>query len=147
MEGYHRLHKEIVRLKEYKSQQKKHKEVLVQNTGQLLHRRKQMISQLLQLYPIECIEGKKYHINGVHLPNSDYLHGKLIFENMPHISFSDVIECPMNDLQIALGYVSHILMMCASFLQVPLRYPIVHFGSRSTIIDHITPTVPHTKRE
>lgn len=147
MEDYHHLHKEILRLKECKNQQKKHKEILIQNTGQLLHRRKQMISQLLQLYPIECVEGKKYYINGVHLPNSDYLHGIFIFENVSYISFSDVIECPSNDVQIALGYVAHLLTMCASFLQVPLRYPIVHFGSRSTIIDHITPTVPNTKRE
>jgi len=37
--------------------------------------------------------------------------------------------------------------MLAFFLDIPLRYPIRHFGSRSRIVDHITPQIPEKERE
>lgn len=84
--------------------------------------------QLLQIYPIRQINAVKYHINGVYLPDSDIL-----------------ADCSDTGLSVALGYVSHVLLMCASFLQVPLRYPIVHLGSRSYIIDHISSALVNEK--
>lgn len=57
------------------------------------------------------------------------------------------LDCSDDDLAVALGYVSHVLTMCASFLQVPLRYPITFFGSRSHISDHITAALAERDRE
>lgn len=56
-------------------------------------------------------------------------------------------DCSESGLAVALGYVTHILTMCSVFLQVPLRYPMVHYGSRSSIMDHISPQLLDRDRE
>lgn len=48
---------------------------------------------------------------------------------------------------MALGYTAHLIAMLAFFLDIPCRYPIRHFGSRSRIIDHITVQIPDKERE
>lgn len=50
-------------------------------------------------------------------------------------------------VSVALGYVTHILIMCSTFLQVPLRYSLTHVGSRSYVTDNISPLLPDRDRE
>lgn len=50
-------------------------------------------------------------------------------------------------IAIALGYVCHLLLMISQFLNVPLRYSIHFYGSRSTITDHISSHLPEKTRE
>lgn len=54
-----------------------------------------------------------------------------------------------NDTQVAvaLGFVAHTTQMIAIFLNVPTRYPIIHYGSRSKVIDHITESLPDNDRQ
>ena len=72
----------------------------------------------------------RYFINDVHLPDSEKLE-------------------TANDTQVAvaLGFVAHATQMIANFLNVPTRYPIVHYGSRSKIIDHIQEHLPDSNRQ
>lgn len=42
----------------------------------------------------------------------------------------------MGVIAVALGYTAHLVSMI-SFLQVPLRYSVIHKGSRSTTKDNI----------
>ena len=62
-----------------------------------------------------------YSINDVVLPNSD--------------SFSG---CDDIQLSVALGHVTHLVQMLSVFLQVPNRYPVAVFSSRSRIADHVS---------
>lgn len=48
---------------------------------------------------------------------------------------------------VALGYTSHLVLMISCFLQVPLRYPVMHKGSRSSIKDTITDRLTEKERE
>lgn len=50
-------------------------------------------------------------------------------------------------LSVGLGYVTHILQMCSIFLNITLRYPIQHSGSRSKIYNYITDKIPDKDRE
>ncbi|XP_044759353.1 UV radiation resistance-associated protein isoform X2 [Coccinella septempunctata] len=125
MEKFRILSKEKEKLKEYHKLVKQHQELLIHKKSQLSQRKRQLLQQLLWIYPIEEVSDKKYTINGMHLPNSDLL--------------SDITD---DGVSVALGYVTHILMMCSKFLQVPLRYPMTHVGSRSTVIDETSPDLP-----
>lgn len=72
----------------------------------------------------------KFKINDVHLPDSEEL----------ELS---------NDTQVAvaLGFVAHTTQMIANFLNIPTRYPIMHYGSRSKVIDHITQSLPENDKQ
>lgn len=48
---------------------------------------------------------------------------------------------------VALGYTAHLVLMISSFLQIPLRYPVIHKGSRSSIKDIITDKLTEKERE
>lgn len=72
----------------------------------------------------------KHTICGVHLPNSEDFAG------------NDEVM-----ISVALGFVAHLVQMISIFLQVPLRYPIIHFGSRTKIVDHIAEKIPDKDRE
>jgi hypothetical protein len=50
-------------------------------------------------------------------------------------------------ISVALGFVAHLVQMMAYFLNIPTRYPIRHFGSRSKVVDHITDKIPDKERE
>lgn len=52
----------------------------------------------------------------------------------------------MMDVSVALGYVSHFLIMTSRFLDVPLRYCLIYNGSHSSIIDHIDPSLDRAQR-
>lgn len=75
MEDYRHLSKEIEKLRECKREQIHHREILLEYTAELHNRRRQLMAQLLEIYPIECTNDQKYKINGVHLPNSELLNG------------------------------------------------------------------------
>ncbi|XP_022911167.2 UV radiation resistance-associated protein [Onthophagus taurus] len=130
MESYRQLSKEVERLRNSKREQIHLREILLEDNGQLYRRRKQLLNQLLDLYPIETNSDQKYNINNVYLPNSELLN-----------------DCSQDDVAVALGFVAHILVMCSNFLQVPLRYPIIHMGSRSIIIDHISPCIADCRQQ
>lgn len=63
------------------------------------------------------------------------------------INTSVFLDCSEGGLAVSLGYVTHLLTMCSIFLQVPLRYPMKHYGSRSHIVDHISSTLSDKDRE
>ncbi|KAJ8979568.1 hypothetical protein NQ317_019143 [Molorchus minor] len=72
-------------------------------------------------------------------------------ENNLHIFkftlFNFFSDCSDIGLSVALGYITHILKMCSTFLQVPLRYPLTHYGSMSFITDNVSPLLPDTERD
>ncbi|XP_054285194.1 UV radiation resistance-associated protein-like [Macrosteles quadrilineatus] len=124
------LHKEMERLKDLKRVSIDAKENLFSVNQMLLALRRKRISELNYIYPISQIGDDKFAICGVHLPNSEDFAGH------------DEIM-----ISVALGFVAHLVQMIAYFLHVPLRYSIVHAGSRSKIIDHITDKIPDKERE
>ncbi|KAL1123920.1 hypothetical protein AAG570_001690 [Ranatra chinensis] len=90
---------------------------------------KQLMAQLSYIYPITQAQDGRFLIRGVHLPYSEDFEGK--DETM---------------VSVALGFVAHLVQMMAFFLNVPTRYPIVYFGSRSKVIDHINDKIPDKDR-
>ena len=100
------------------------KDKLVKTNALLSVRRKQLIGEITAIYPIEtCQNHNDMKILDIYLPNSDKL---------TKLTTKDETSVP-----VALGYVSHILVMLSKFLVVPLRYSIIFFGSRSSIYDHL----------
>lgn len=55
--------------------------------------------------------------------------------------------CNDTQVAVALGFVAHTTQMIAKFFNVPTRYPIIHYGSRSKIVDHINVNLPDSDRE
>ncbi|KAJ8954099.1 hypothetical protein NQ318_004404 [Aromia moschata] len=130
MENYHHLSRESEKLKEYKRSLMQHREVYSLINSQLQQRRRRLLQELLFIYPIQRVSENKYTVHGIYLPNSDIL-----------------ADCSDTGLSIALGYVTHMLVMCSTFLQVPLRYPLTHYGSRSFITDNVSPLLPDRERD
>lgn len=122
MENMRQLSKDKEKIKNQKQEQVLCKELLTDQISQLTTRRKKLLLELLEIYPIVNIN-EKYYINGIYLPNSDAL--------------NDISD---DSISVALGYVAHVLKMYEYFLQIPLRYAITHKGSQSYIYDHITPS-------
>lgn len=130
MENYHTLSKDVEKMKEWRRDQIQLREDLQLYSAQLYHRRRQLMSQLLFIYPIKHIKDNNYTINGIYLPDAD-----------------KIADSSDGGLSVALGYVAHILTMCSYFLQVPLRYPVFHMGSRSHIVDQISSILLEKDRE
>ncbi|XP_069105067.1 UV radiation resistance-associated protein-like [Argopecten irradians] len=122
------LEKERAHLSDRKKRNNQTRESLIKENAQLWIRRKQLTGELAtNVYPItECKKSEqKTHllICGVKLPNSED------FQSQEDMMVS-----------VSLGYVCHMVMMLSDILDIPLRYPMIHNGSRSLIRDHI-----HTK--
>ncbi|KAK2586104.1 hypothetical protein KPH14_008384 [Odynerus spinipes] len=130
MERYRELNKDIERLHEWRQSHVDTRETYIQMSNQLAHRRWQLISELSLIYPIKQDGNGKFTIHDIHLPDSEDL----------ELS---------NDTQVAvaLGFVAHTTQMIANFLNIPTRYPIIHYGSRSKVIDHITESLPDNDRQ
>jgi len=79
-----------------------------------------LIYQLSQIYTVTCNSRGEWTICGFHLPNTD---------------FATVDE---EQIATALGYVCHLMVMLAKYLDVPLRYPMYPRCSRSAIEDRLT---------
>ncbi|XP_023065136.1 UV radiation resistance-associated gene protein isoform X2 [Piliocolobus tephrosceles] len=92
--------------------------------------KRQLLSELSYIYPIDLNEHKDYFVCGVKLPNSEDFQAK-----------------DDGSIAVALGYTAHLVSMISFFLQVPLRYPIIHKGSRSTIKDNINDKLTEKERE
>lgn len=87
-------------------------------------RRRRMIYALSQLYPISRMGSSantmaSYTIRGQRLPARDLA------------SIED------EQVSTALGYASHLALLLAKYLEVPLRYTIVYRGSRSSMRDDV----------
>ncbi|XP_014666430.1 PREDICTED: UV radiation resistance-associated gene protein-like isoform X2 [Priapulus caudatus] len=107
------------------------RETYVKISAQLMVRRRQLISEVCEIYPILHIPGTKdYTICGVRLPNSEHFAGE------------DEIM-----IETALGNVAHMVLMLSKLLTVPLRYAIAYRGSHSIIRDHVTPKLSENDRE
>lgn len=97
------------------------RESLLKTTSRLLFRQKELITELAFIYPVLPLPEKKgYTICLVHLPNSE--------------DFNDRDD---RSVSVALGYVTHTLLMMSHFLDVPLRYPLIHCGTTSSVRDNL----------
>ncbi|EDV29634.1 uncharacterized protein TRIADDRAFT_52233 [Trichoplax adhaerens] len=84
----------------------------------LLKRRRQLASDLSFIYPI-CEDAPGEHsICGAKLP----IAGNACNDNM---------------LSVSLGYTCHMLIILSQLLDLPLRYQMIYYGSKSTIADYI----------
>ncbi|EFX76963.1 hypothetical protein DAPPUDRAFT_321839 [Daphnia pulex] len=97
---------------------------------QLVARRRQLFLELVEIFPIVQVKPGVYSINDVILPNSDSFAG-----------FDDI------QLSVALGHVTHLVQMLSVFLQVPNRYPVAVFSSRSRIIDNVSQREADAQKE
>ncbi|KAK3776834.1 hypothetical protein RRG08_024610 [Elysia crispata] len=117
--------------KENRSMHIQSKEMLVKENAQVLFRRKQIISEMVNLiYPITEDQKENFYICKVKLPNAENYQGQ-----------------DETRLAVALGFTCHLVQMVSHFMDMPLRYPMVHRGSRSIIIDHIHSKLPEKDRE
>nr|XP_006005289.1 PREDICTED: UV radiation resistance-associated gene protein isoform X1 [Latimeria chalumnae] len=106
------------------------RESFLKTNAQLTIRCRQLLSELSYIYPIDMNDQRDYFICGVKLPNSEDFQAK-----------------DDGSIAVALGYTAHLVLMISYFLQVPLRYPIVHKGSRSAIKDNIIDKLSEKERE
>lgn len=151
MEKYRLLNKEIERLNERRQSHVDFREIYLQTINQLAYRRRQLVSELNCIYPIKQVvillwnlksfwdskyifyfkeEDGRLTINSIHLPDSEQLD-----------------KSNETQVAVALGYVAHATNMIAHFLNVPTRYPILHCGSRSKVIDHINDSLSDNNRQ
>nr|CAI5824924.1 unnamed protein product [Callosobruchus analis] len=130
MENYRKLSRGGEKLKDYKKSVSQHRELYSHVIARLQQRKRELLQGLLFLYPIEKKSDNKYTIHGVHLPNSDVL--------------TDTADLGVS---VALGYVTHVLIMSSAFLHVPLRYQLTHYGSRSYITDTVSPLLSEKERD
>ncbi|EHB07726.1 UV radiation resistance-associated gene protein, partial [Heterocephalus glaber] len=106
------------------------RELFLKTNAQLTIRCRQLLSELSYIYPVDLNEHKDYFVCSVKLPNSEDFQAK-----------------DDGSIAVALGYTAHLVSMISFFLQVPLRYPIIHKGSRSTIKDNINDKLTEKERE
>uniref|UniRef100_A0A7N6AGG3 C2 domain-containing protein n=1 Tax=Anabas testudineus TaxID=64144 RepID=A0A7N6AGG3_ANATE len=106
------------------------REQFLKSNAQLTFRCRQLLSELSYIYPIDVANQSDYVICGVKLPNSEEFQAK-----------------DDGSIAVALGYTAHLVLMISCFLQIPLRYPVIHKGSRSSIKDTITDRLTEKERE
>ncbi|KAG9471861.1 hypothetical protein GDO78_022446 [Eleutherodactylus coqui] len=125
-----KLQKKSESLNELRKECTAKRESFLKTNAQLTIRCRQLLSELSYIYPIDMLELKDYFVCGVKLPNSEDFQAK-----------------DDGSVAVALGYTAHLVSMISFFLQVPLRYPILHKGSRSAIKDNINDKLTEKERE
>lgn len=95
----------------------------------LLETRRNLLKDLNEIYFVKKCD-RIYTINGIYLPDAE--------------SYNDT-QVSAVEISVALGYVAHCVLIISRILNVPLRNPIKHEGSRSRIIDTIK-ILPPTDR-
>lgn len=88
----------------------------------LLETRRFLLKELNEIYTVVKQPNGHFTINGIFLPDAE--------------SYADS-KVSSVEISIALGYVAHAVLIIAEILNVPLRNPIKHEGSRSRIVDNI----------
>ncbi|XP_052893868.1 UV radiation resistance-associated gene protein isoform X2 [Anopheles moucheti] len=121
MERYRTYGREKEQLYQQKMAYASQKDSVREVFGRMLLVRHRLLKGLNEIYYIKSTNQGIYTINDVPLPNAE--------------SYTD--STPALALSVALGFVAHAVMMCSSFLDIPLRNPIKYDGSRSKIVDHI----------
>uniref|UniRef100_A0A6J0V465 UV radiation resistance-associated gene protein n=1 Tax=Pogona vitticeps TaxID=103695 RepID=A0A6J0V465_9SAUR len=129
-EEYRQLMLDKEPLQELRKECTAQREQFLKTNAQLTIRCRQLLSELSYIYPIDMNDQKDYFICGVKLPNSEDFQAK-----------------DDGSIAVALGYTAHLVSMISFFLQVPLRYPIIHKGSRSAIKDNINDKLTEKERE
>ncbi|KAJ7319822.1 hypothetical protein JRQ81_019333, partial [Phrynocephalus forsythii] len=129
-EEYRQLMLDKEPLQELRKECTAKREQFLKTNAQLTIRCRQLLSELSYIYPIDMNDQKDYFICGVKLPNSEDFQAK-----------------DDGSIAVALGYTAHLVSMISFFLQVPLRYPIIHKGSRSAIKDNINDKLTEKERE
>ncbi|XP_037738661.1 UV radiation resistance-associated gene protein isoform X1 [Chelonia mydas] len=127
---YQRLQMHKQSLHELRKECTAKRELFLKTNAQLTIRCRQLLSELSYIYSIDLNDQKDYFVCGVKLPNSEDFQAK-----------------DDGSIAVALGYTAHLVSMISFFLQVPLRYPIIHKGSRSAIKDNINDKLTEKERE
>ncbi|KAM3935965.1 UV radiation resistance-associated gene protein isoform 2-T2 [Leptodactylus fuscus] len=125
-----KLQKKKESLEELQKECTAKRESLVQTNAFLSFRCRQLLSELSYIYPIDVTDQKDYYICGVKLPNSEDFQAK-----------------DDGSVAVALGYTAHLVSMISFILNIPLRYPILYKGSRSSIKDNINDKLTEKERE
>lgn len=89
-----------------------------------------LLTELNEIYNVKKNARGQFTINDIHLPDAE--------------SYAETTSTP-TEISIALGYVAHAVLIVARILNIPLRNPIKHEGSRSKILDNIK-ILPPTDR-
>ena len=122
MEKYHTLSKLKEELEIWCKSFQESRECNKKTKVVLQNRRRQLISQLGEIFPIQYTEEPHPTICHVVVPRSD-----------PQV----MRERDDTDLAVGLGWVAHLATMVSSLLAAPLRYPVLSAGSRSQVRDDI----------
>uniref|UniRef100_T1JLS3 UV radiation resistance-associated gene protein n=1 Tax=Strigamia maritima TaxID=126957 RepID=T1JLS3_STRMM len=131
------------------------KELLLKTNAELALRRTKLISELPYIYPINEIDST-YAVNSIKIDpaklsclsqSAEVVNKGLTICNVFLPNSEELIGHDETKITAALGYVVHLVLMIAEILDVPLRYPVRHIGSRSKIYNHILDTIPEKEQE
>lgn len=118
-------------LKIYQEKLALQREVYINMNLALNDTKRGLLQELNEIYCVKKNESGRYTINNIVLPDAE--------------SYNEALSSP-TEISIALGYVSHAVIIIAKILNIPLRNPVRHEGSQSKIIDNIK-ALPPTDRE
>lgn len=82
----------------------------------ITYRQKQLLVQLRDIYSIDVDDETQrfFKINGIYLPNADE------YMDITNSHFG-VVQTTASSICVALGYVAHIVLLCSTILNIPLR--------------------------
>ncbi|XP_033638279.1 UV radiation resistance-associated gene protein-like isoform X1 [Asterias rubens] len=106
------------------------KEQLQKLSAQYAARKTTLIGELADIYPVVEVANNEHTILGIRLPNAENYSGT-----------DDMV------VSTGLGHTCHLILMMSQILKLPLRYPMIHYGSRSIVRDHITEALAEKDRD